>query len=99
MCLCVAAYLSYALCCRQQSRFDITASRNLLRILHSNERVKRLIVGKEKVIKFYTEDFPNSKHLLETLTVDVVHESVSEFNHILQLCLTKASDHECFCAG
>ena len=62
--------------CRQTS-FDVQNSRNLLKIESANQKKRRLKHGSQTVIKFFTGEFPKTKHLLETLRVDVVHESVS----------------------
>lgn len=48
-----------------------------MRIGSSNERVKRLITGKQNVIRYFTDEFPKTKHLLDTVNVDIIHYSVS----------------------
>ena len=62
----------------RQHRFDISSSRNLLKIPANERNGKRIHYGKQAVIRFYTDEFPKTKHLLETLNVDIVFQNVSE---------------------
>ncbi|KAF6034900.1 NXF1 [Bugula neritina] len=59
----------------KQHRFDIGSSRNLMRIPPQERNGKRVHYGKEAVVKFLAEEFPETNHLMETINADVIHHS------------------------
>ena len=62
----------------RQNRFDLYNSRNLLRIASSPEdRNKRTQVGSGVIANYFATEFPYTKHLMETLNIDLVHHNVS----------------------
>ncbi|XP_067940028.1 nuclear RNA export factor 1-like [Watersipora subatra] len=67
----------------KQHRFDISSSRNLLKIPSNERNGKRIHYGKQSVIDFFTGEFPRTKHLLETLNVDVVFQNTAMLSFTL----------------
>ena len=65
-----------SMCCRQP-RFECSQdSRNLLKMTNDTGRINRLKKGRADVLKLLTT-LPVTKTLEESLTVDLVHQSVS----------------------
>jgi len=60
----------------RQNRFDIHNSRNLLRVsTKPEERSKRMHISSGVIVNYFATEFPYTKHLMETLNMDLMHHN------------------------